>query len=259
MERLGEVVRFGSLVVREVHHREVKYPAAALAYYTFIATLPLMLLVLVLLGEQLAKQIALVTPAFLTPEARRLVGEALTTAEGRTGASILAIVVFVWAAVNVAAGYQTALARIDPASGQRSPFRRARDGVIVIGAISVGVIVIGIASTLPSLLPGVPYSSVFAAVVLLPALILVFLPLYVVPSGTAQSVRSALPGAVVAAVGWTLLQMALQIYAQNAGVYALYGVLSGVILLLTSLYLGAHALIIGALVNALLSSDGRRG
>jgi membrane protein len=64
------------------------------------------------------------------------------------------------------------------------------------------------------------------------------------------SPRRALPGAVVASFGWAALQTGIQFYATHAGRYAIYGTLSGVIILLTSLYIAAALLLIGIVVNA---------
>jgi membrane protein len=68
--------------------------------------------------------------------------------------------------------------------------------------------------------------------------------------------RAALPGAVTAAAGWTTLHAAVQFYAGNATQYAIYGVLSGVIIILTSLYLAAVVLMVGVVVNATLAGEG---
>lgn len=48
---------------------------------------------------------------------------------------------------------------------------------------------------------------------------------------------------------WTVLLTVVQIYAANASQYALFGVLSGIILILTSLYLASVILMIGVVVN----------
>jgi len=49
------------------------------------------------------------------------------------------------------------------------------------------------------------------------------------------------------------LLTAVSFYAANATQYALYGVLSGIIIILTSFYLGAIILMIGAIVNAVIA------
>ncbi|MFQ3293598.1 MAG: membrane protein [Halobacteriales archaeon] len=65
--------------------------------------------------------------------------------------------------------------------------------------------------------------------------------------------REALPGTVTVAIGWTLLGGAFSWYATTAGNFALYGVLGGVLLLLTWLYFGAMLVILGAVLNAVIA------
>jgi membrane protein len=88
-----------------------------------------------------------------------------------------------------------------------------------------------------------------AAGVLLGALTVVFLPMYYVPSNVVSGPRSALPGAVFAASGWTVLHVIVQVYVRQASQYAIYGTLSGVLLLLTSLYIASLLLMLGVAVN----------
>jgi membrane protein len=85
--------------------------------------------------------------------------------------------------------------------------------------------------------------------VLLGALTVVFLPMYYVPSDVVSGLQSALPGAVFAASGWTVLHVIVQVYVRQASQYAIYGTLSGVLLLLTSLYIASLLLMLGVAVN----------
>ena len=83
-----------------------------------------------------------------------------------------------------------------------------------------------------------------------------FLPLYYLLPGEDASVREALPGAVLAAVGWTLLQTGFRAYAADAVGYETYGVLGGTLLLVTFLYVGALLLLVGVVLNAVLAGRG---
>jgi len=83
-----------------------------------------------------------------------------------------------------------------------------------------------------------------------------FLPLYYLLPGEDVSVREALPGAVLAAVGWTLLQTGFRVYAAGAAGYETYGVLGGTLLLVTFLYVGALLLLVGVVLNAVLAGRG---
>jgi membrane protein len=104
------------------------------------------------------------------------------------------------------------------------------------------------------LAPGV-VGTIAGFALLLPALTVTFLPLYYAPSRVVDSVRGAFPGAVATACSWTVLHAVIQFYAVDAAQYAVYGVLSGVIIVLTNTYIAAVFLMMGIVVNAALAID----
>lgn len=255
MGRLAEVIGSASTVVWVVYDQDVKYPAAALAYYAFVSFVPLLMLLFALVGEQLAVRVHSTTPEFLTPGARQLVYEAMTTATGRTWAALLAIGVLAWGGANVAIGFLTVVKRIEE-TPERPLESQVRDAVVVLGSIGLAIVGIVGTSALFSLPPIGPFAGLVGFVVLFLALTVAFLPLYYVPSRSATTPSAALPGALVTAFGWTLIHTGVHYYAANAGRYAIYGVLSGIIIILTSLYFAAVLLMVGIVVNATLETSG---
>ena len=254
MSRLPGVLTAALTVVRTANDHDVKYPAAAMAYYAFVSLLPLAVLVLAVLGESVATELQSTTPRFLTPEAQGLVYEALMAASGRAGAAALAVVVIAWSGANVVLGFQTAVERVEErAAGPLGDQLRAAASIL--GSLAIAIVLIALTSVTFALLPsGSPFAFVGHAVLLF-ALTVAFLPMYYVPSREVTHFVGALPGAFTGAVGWTVLLTVIQIYAANAASYAIYGVLSGIIIILTSLYLGAIALMLGLVVNA-IRADG---
>ena len=83
-----------------------------------------------------------------------------------------------------------------------------------------------------------------------------FLPLYYYLPDAGLRVRDALPGAVLAAVGWVILQAGFQVYAANATQFSVYGVIGGILLLVTWFYAAAVLLLVGAAVNRVLAGTG---
>jgi len=69
------------------------------------------------------------------------------------------------------------------------------------------------------------------------------------PAGRRDRRRGA-PGALVAAVGWVILQVGFRIYAANASRFAAYGIIGAVLLFVTWLYFASIVVLIGAAVNA---------
>ncbi len=70
---------------------------------------------------------------------------------------------------------------------------------------------------------------------------------------TGMTLREAVPGAVFAGGGWTLLGTGFNVYAAQADSYQVYGVIGGVLLLVTWFYFAGQVLLVGAAVNAALA------
>lgn len=68
--------------------------------------------------------------------------------------------------------------------------------------------------------------------------------------GGLSTAREALPGAVLAAVGWVVLQIGFRIYTRYAGRYAAYGLIGSALLFVTWFYFASIVVLLGAAVNA---------
>ncbi|MDS0221401.1 YihY/virulence factor BrkB family protein [Haloarcula sp. S1AR25-5A] len=254
MLRRTEKVATAKTVARIAYESDIRYIATSLAYYAFISLMPVLLLVLVVFGRQLGGVISASEAQFLTPDTQQLVYEGLTTASGRTAATVLSVVVLAWSGANVAVGFLTVVERIEAAT-ERPLGRQVYDAVTVLGTLSATVLVIIVQSVGLALFATGPLSVVAGFAVLFVVLTVTLLPLYFVPSRVASTLTDALPGAMTTAIGWTVLHAAIQFFAANAGQYAIYGVLSGLILILTSTYVAAIVLMVGVVVNAVLATD----
>lgn len=253
MGRLTDGLEYFVSLARTVHEEEIRYPAAALAYYGFVSFVPLLLLVFVLVGEQLATELAQSLPRFLTPSVEELVRRSLTTASGRTGGGLFAALVLLWSGLNVVDDVRTVVERIE-GSVESSLRHWLRDAAVILGGFVLAMLAIIVTSTLFGFPATGPLFGLAGFLALWLVLMVAFLPMYYVPSGLVGSLGEALPGAVVASFGWAALHTGIQFYAAHAGRYAVYGALSGVILLLTSLYLAAALLLTGIVVNARVST-----
>lgn len=252
MRRLSHAFELTLTVGRLAEEHDVKYPAAALAYYAFVSQIPLLILVVAVISDQLASQIRTITPDFLTPDAQQLLSEALVTGSGRTWAALLAVTVLAWSGANIVSGFQTALNRIERTA--REPLRtQLHDATSILGSFGLVIVAVILTNLLFALLPTGRVLSYSEPLVQFGALTVAFLPLYYAPSRVVTSLTEALPGALTAAVGWTVLLTAITFYAGNAAQYALYGVLSGIVIILTSFYLGGIILLIGTIVNTVVA------
>ncbi|MFC7113867.1 YihY/virulence factor BrkB family protein [Natronoarchaeum sp. GCM10025703] len=126
-------------------------------------------------------------------------------------------------------------------------------GATVFGAIIVGIGAVTIIGTAISRLPLGPLGQEIATLILFSTLVVAFYPMYFVMPDPSLDPIDAVPGTVIAAVGWIVLGVGFQLYTAFAGNFAAYGVIGGVLLLLTWLYFGALIVMVGAVVNAVFS------
>ncbi len=123
--------------------------------------------------------------------------------------------------------------------------------------MALGAIALAVAGTVAFswLLPiaDLPLAGVVGTVLTAVVLTTVFLPVYYVLPDHELGIRGVVPGAAVAGGRWAVLGTTFSLYAGLAGGFQLYGVVGGVLLLLTWLYLGALLVMAGAVVNASLA------
>ncbi|WP_306058631.1 YihY/virulence factor BrkB family protein [Natronococcus wangiae] len=245
-------------IYRTASDRHISFLAAGFAYYAFVSLIPLVLLALVVgslfNGEDAAERLILVAGDLLPPAGEELVVEALTTEAGRAQATAVALVVASWGALKVFRGLSLAFDVVYDEVAEETLLDEIRNGftVILAGAGAI-VLMIVVGTMLGIAAAAIPLAGLVSWVTLLIGLVLVFLPIYYVLPPVPVAVREILPGAIFAAVGWTILQVGFQIYAANAGRYAAYGAVGAVILFVTWLYFAGILILVGAVINVVLS------
>jgi len=268
VDRTATVVRG---VVAGAQSDRITFIAAGLAYYALISLVPLLLLALVvtsIFGEhELVGALVDEISRVLGEGAGDLITEALAGAAGRGGATIFGLAVFLWSGLRLFRGLDIAFSEVYGDPGPESIFDQLKNATITLGAVGIGVaatIIVGAVIAglgIDAIVERRDAVGLVGTAVLIASLTVVLLPLYYVLPGTAVTVREALPGAVFTAVGWTALQTGFRLYASVAGSYQAYGVLGGVLLLVTFLYFGGLLLLLGVVLNAVLAgrADERTG
>ncbi|MFB6165109.1 MAG: YhjD/YihY/BrkB family envelope integrity protein [Haloarculaceae archaeon] len=241
---------------------QLTFLAAGLAYYAFVSVLPLSVLALVVAtavgGETLATEVVGRFGAVLTPTGQDLLAGALTDASGRGGVTIAGLLLTVWGALKVFRGLDVAFSQLYGTVAAESFLDRMVDAGVALLAVGAGVAAVVVVSAALSLV-GAPGLDLFATPALAAALTVTFLPLYVLLPDAPVTVRDALPGAALAGGGWAVLGAAFRVYAAAAGGFALYGVVGGVLLLVTWFYLGGLVVLLGGVVNAVLAERATLG
>lgn len=255
--RAGEIA---VAVARAALAERVTFLAASIAYYAFVSFVPLLILALtvgtLVGGEGLAALLVDAVDDLLTPSGQELLREALAGGAGQGGVTAASFVVILWSGLRVFRGLDVAFAQVYDTDAGEGFVDSMVNAVTVLVAVGFGFVAVVIAGLVPFVVPGVPHAGTLSTALMFASLVLVFFPFYYVFPGVDVSAREALPGALVAAVGWALLGALFRIYAASAGAYAVYGVLGGVVLLVTWLYFGAIVVLVGAVLNAVL--EGRK-
>ena len=254
IRRMRAVSLETAAVVRE---RNLTFLAGAIAYAAFVSLVPLLVLVFVvasaLRGPATADAVVSAIQGALSPNAADLLRGALTNRTGVFGTSILGVVLLAWSALKTFRGLNVAFGVVY-GTGDASFVESVRDGTVALASLSVAAVaLVGVSAAL-ALVVNRRVLDVFGPLFLLIGLAAAFLPVYYVLPDVPMTLRDALPGAGFAAVGWLALGVVFRVYVSVAGAsQAAYGVLGGVMVLLTWLYLAALIVLVGAVVNAVVA------
>jgi YihY family inner membrane protein len=241
--------------------RQVTFLAAAIAYYAFVSLIPALLLLAVaataVFGGVIAGDLLTAAGDLLTPAGQEAVADAVSSSGGRTGASLVGLVVLLWSTLKVFRALDTAFAELYGVKEPPDIVKQLTDAGSVVLGVGVGIGVMVTVGAFVAAADAVPFVEAASILVLPGFLAVVFLPMFYLLPEPDIGLREALPGAAVAAVGWTVLQAGFQVYAASAGQFQVYGVIGGILLLVTWLYLAAIVVVVGGVVNVVLAGRDR--
>jgi membrane protein len=234
--------------------RELSLAAAGIAYHAFNTLLPV--LVLAVLGASRSEAVAVATAELggrVGASGRvRVVASTIRESEGVWRLAALAGAVSTWSALQLARAIADVFEAVYGNLGH-TRLERAADVVVVFLTWLVALALVVVLGVLLGAVAPVVAVVVAWPGVLFVSLLAAFLPLYLV-FPPAATLRSALPGASLAAGVWTASGLALAAYARAAASVQFFGVVGVVLLVLTWLYVGSLALVAGAATNAVLAN-----
>ncbi len=246
----------GRELVAAVRRAQLSFLAAALAYYAFVSIIPLALVgvatATVLGGDALASALVNSVQDSLSPEGAAIVESALVSSTGRTEATIVGLATLSWSGLRVFRGLNTAFGRVYGTSEEQSLRDTLAKSLLAAVALSLAVATtIALASLIP--LAGVPWTGVAGAFGIAVVLTVLLFPLFYLFPAVDLTPHEALPGTVLAGIGWSLLGAGFGLYAEFATSFQLYGIIGGVLLFATWLYVGGMIVLLGATLNAVLA------
>ncbi|WP_331233587.1 YihY/virulence factor BrkB family protein [Natronorarus salvus] len=246
-------------VLEVIREHNVTFMAGSIAHAAFLSLLPLLLLLLIIAGavgnEYLTERIVALSREYLSPAGENLVYEALTDASERAGASVIGVASLLWGMLRIFRGISTAFDELYGAD-ESGFVGRVLDGLVVFLAIALATVGAGFAGALLAV-GDHPVLQLMNPLVLVVGLMIAFFPIYYVFPEREVTPREVLPGTVVAAVGWVVLEVVFGLYVDVANTVSADGALGAVILLLVWLYGSAFVLLLGAVVNIVLAGHHR--
>jgi membrane protein len=253
---LERAIRVGRAIVHELRVEKVTFVAGSIAYHAFVSLLPFLLLVIAVLsalGNPPEAAIVSLADAVLTENAGDALVRELNDAGASTGVSALGGAVLLWGALRIFRGLDTAFSAIYETEAHNTIVDQFADAIVVFLTVGLAIAVTwGIDSVLAVEGSGLG-AWLFGRLVLVCGLGLVLLPLYYVFPDADVSIREALPGVAVAAVGLVAFVSVFQFYAAlRTGEDS--SVIVGILVLLTWLYVSGLIVLVGAAVNAVLSN-----
>jgi len=253
MSTLFGVGGFLKRVFSEFTEKNVAFMAAGLAYNAFISLVPLLVLlflVLTTIGGGLEDRIIEAAGTWLPGPIADIVQELFAGEGASGGASFIGLVVLVWGTLKIFRGLDTAFSEIYETTGKNDFASKMKDGVVVLVALVVAIVVtIGASAVFTVFSDTIPNLGVLTPLVLVAGLVVAFFPIFYVFPDTGVGVRDVLPGVLFAAIGWAAFQAVFQVYVSfsDPGAGSFFG---GVVIVITYLYFSAFVLLLGAVINA---------
>ena len=234
--------------------------AAGVAYYAFLAIVPLLAAMVMGYGlfadpETVAEHARTLAGTLPRDAAELINGQLESAAETATGTKGLGLVIALGVALLGARGGANALVKsLNIAYDIEEERGFLRKNLLALGltlGAAVGLIVVVSAVTAAGVLDGIPGRVASLAVTFGFATLGAALVYRIAPNRDAPAFKYQLPGALFFALAIVVLTALFGFYVANFGSYnATYGSLGAVVVLLTWLYLAAYALLLGAEVNA---------
>lgn len=254
-DRRARIVDVLRAILHETRTEKLTFMAGSIAYHAFVSLLPLLVLLLIVFssigGESLEQSLISITRAILTPGTNDVLIEELKHAQQSISLSILGIAVLLWGPLRIFFGLDTAFSDVYETERKNTLLDQISDGLVVLFTFGLTIVVATAVETV------IPSSGWFIQQLLLAfGLGFTFLPMYYVFPDTDVCIVEIIPGVVVAAIGLTVFSSLFELYVRFSGQLS-GGLVANVVLLLTWLYFSGFVILLGAVVNAVLSNRSR--
>jgi membrane protein len=250
--------------------KELNIPllASGVAFWAMLSIFPAMLALIAIyglvadpsqVGEQVGNALGSVSKDVRDQIVTQLTEIASSKQQSGFGL-IFSVLVLLWSASS---GTQNLMQAVTTAYEQKETRgfvkMRATALVLTLAGVLFAVVVIAAVGVVPVVVDRLVSSGPLKVVALVGEGLVLFLLVVTVltgvyrfaPANKPAGLRWASPGAVIAALLWTVGTVAFAFYVQNFSSYAnTYGALAGVVIFMLWLYLSSYIVLLGALINA---------
>lgn len=237
--------------------KNVTFLAGSIAYSAFISLVPLIMFFLLAVSvfgaPELQQQVIEVATNSVSPSVGGIL-EVMVEQQRDAGpsstlsAALIGVLTLVWGAIKVFRGLDTAFSLIYETTAQGSFLGQLKKSLVVLFTLTLGAIAMVGTTTVVAFFAGIPFIGVVVPTLLVVGLCGVFFPMYYLFPDIDVAPREALPGTIVGAVGWSILQVLFQGYVSLSGSGG--NLIASILLLVTWLYFSGVILLLGAAVNA---------
>ncbi|MFC6764702.1 YihY/virulence factor BrkB family protein [Natrinema soli] len=246
------------LVKAMFSEKNVTFLAGSIAYSAFVSLVPLLMFVLLavsFIDPMLQQQVIDLTTDSVSPSVGGVIEVMLeqqsdASAGSTASASIIGILTLVWGSLKVFRGIDTAFSEIYETTARDSFVGQIKNGLLMLVTLMLGIAAMIVATSVVAFFSFVPLIGLIVPIVLVVGLIIAFFPMYYLFPTINVEPRDVLPGTLVGALGWTILQVLFQVYVSLSGGDG--NLIASILLLVTWLYFSGVILLLGAVVNAVL-------
>lgn len=244
-------------VIRVFSQKNVTFLAGSIAYSAFVSIVPLVMFFLigvsVLGAPELQQQIIEVATENISPSVGGVIEVMIEEQRGAglgstISSAFLGVLILVWGAIKVFRTLDTAFSEIYETTAGTSFLGQIKKSLVVLFTLALGAIAMVGTTTAVAFFSSVPFIGVVIPLLLIVGLCGVFFPMYYLFPDIDLAPREVLPGTVVGAVGWVILQVLFQVYVSLSGGGG--SLIASILLLVTWLYFTGVILLLGAVVNA---------
>jgi YihY family inner membrane protein len=235
---------------------------ALLTYYAFLALFPLLLLLVTGLGFVIGHDADLerrVIDSVLSefPIIGQQLGKSVHALRGSGLALVVGLVALVWGSLGVSQAAQHAMAEVWNIPGRDRPgfFPRLGRSLSILAVLATGLVATTVLSGIGTAVGPAFYWRVVTLVLTVGVNATIFLLGYRLLTPKVIATRDLVPGAVIAAVGWSVIQaiggyLVAHQLRETSEVYGFFAIVLGLLLFLS---IGAQLTIYAAEVNVVLA------